>query len=109
MRISRPIISRRIPRLGFIYRFRVLVPWIRISADSNPRPRGILGGVAVVDFVKRRVEQGGLVAVEVVEPVADEVSLVEDAADGADEGYLGEVRLADVEDLKREGVGLVRW
>lgn len=53
----------------------------------------------VADGSVHRVEEGGILAGEVVPPVTHEVLLVEDSAVGTQERVLSPVLLADVERL----------
>lgn len=56
----------------------------------------------VADGSVHRVEEGGILAGEVVPPVTHEVLLVEDRAVGTEERVLAAVAVADVEHLRDE-------
>ena len=63
---------------------------------TNPRSACF---ASLVDVFVDDVEAGGLRAVDLVPPVADEVALIEEGPHGAEERVRAAVALAHVEDL----------
>ena len=78
---------------GIVHKLRKM---LRCEFFSNPRSACF---ASLVDVFVDDVEAGGLRAVDLVPPVADEVALIEEGPHGAEECVRAAVALAHVEDL----------
>ena len=84
-----------------------------LVVDVRGRSLLVGGGLTLGgDLIVQRIEAGGLRAIEVEPPIADEVVLVEDGSVGAEERVLGEAALtvggANVEHLALSlGIGVI--